>query len=392
MQLFYVTNRRHQGENQWSPTGYGKDPSGDGFQNLRFGSITLDLSSIEVTIDACLAKRSDGGTGDGQGIQAGIRKIVDDPITRPIIDAFEENRDGSVRGSTRAYSELQTAMQKGTDTLIYIHGFNNDWNDAVSAAAALQIMLNRKGLKPVNIVLFTWPSDGQVMLYVPYFSDRDDASFSRFTLCRALLLLQNKLSELRRDTISSNYTNRRQYLSALQSGEIDTSKILCRSGLHLLCHSMGNYLLECALETSSSNPEYAIVDRMFENVFMCAPDVTTDALEPGKPLAKLAHLSKAVSVYYNKQDKPLLLSTTTKHFHERLGRTGSSRPTAVDRTFMHIDCTNVVKDDFVEHGYYLNGIILRDISDTINGERHSVRSYRDGDPVFPNNWLLKEEV
>jgi esterase/lipase superfamily enzyme len=391
MQLFYVTNRRHQGADQWSPTGYGKDPSGDGYQNLRFGCITLDLSSIEATILASLDQVIDGGTGNGERIRAGIRDVVANAATRPKIEAFQESRDGSTRGSSRAYSELQKAMQDGSDTLIYIHGFNNDWDDAVSAAAALQIMLNRKGQKPVNVVLFTWPSDGQSMLYIPYFSDRDDASFSRNALCRALLLLQNKLSELRRETISGAYTTRREYLNALQNGQVDVDKILCRNGLHLLCHSMGNYVLECALEASRLNPEYALVDRMFENVFMCAPDVTTDALEPGKPLAQLAHLSQTVSVYYNKQDKPLLLSTTTKHLHERLGRTGSSRPSAVDRTFMHIDCTKVVEDGISEHGYYLNGLVLQDICDTINGERHSTRSYRDGDPVFPNNWSLKAE-
>lgn len=389
MQLFFVTNRRHEGDDQWRPTGYGKDPSGDGYQNLRFGSLTLDLTSIKGTIDKSLAESIDGGTGSGEGIRAAIRALVETPANRPTIEAFEETKDGKVRGSSRAYSELQKAMQDGTDTLIYIHGFNNDWHDAVSAAAALQIMLNSTGQKPVNVVLFTWPSDGQAMLYIPYFSDRDDASFSRLALCRALLLLQNKLSELRRQTISDKYTTRREYLNALQRGEVKVENILCRSGLHLLCHSMGNYVLECALETSRLNPEYALVDRMFENVFLCAPDVTTDALEPGKPLAQLAQLSQTVSVYYNKQDKPLLLSTTTKHLHERLGRTGSSRPSAVDRTFMHIDCTKVVEDGISEHGYYLNGLILRDISDTINGERQSTRSYRDGDPVFPNNWLLK---
>jgi esterase/lipase superfamily enzyme len=386
MQLFYVTNRHYEGTDRWNPTGYSKEPSSDGLQNLRFGTVTLDLSTIEPTISASLAEVVDGDTGNGERIRASIRDLLRVPQK---IEAFMESEDGSIRGSSRAYDQLREAMKSGADTVIYVHGFNNDWNDAVSAAAALQIMLNDKGSKPVNVVLFSWPSDGQSLLFIPYFSDRDDASLSRLALCRALLILQSKLSELRRATIGIEYTRRRDYLVALQEGRVKLEDELCRSGLHLLCHSMGNYVLECALESSRLNPEYALVDRMFENVFMCAPDVTTDALEPGKPLAQLANLSQAVSVYYNKQDKPLLLSTTTKHLHERLGRTGSSRPSAVDRTFMHIDCTGIVEDGISEHGYYLNGRTLRDISDTINGVRQSTRSYRDGDPVFPNNWLLK---
>ncbi len=388
MQLFYVTNRRHQGADRWHPTGYSKDASSDGLQNLRFGSITLDLSTIQNKIQHSLAETVDGNSGNGERIRASIRDVLRNVQT---IEAFEEKEDGSIRGSSRAYDQLREAMKSGADTVIYVHGFNNDWNDAVSAAASLQIMLNDKGSKPVNVVLFSWPSDGQSLLFIPYFSDRDDASLSRLALCRALLILQSKLSELRRATIGIEYTRRRDYLVALQEGRVKLEDELCRSGLHLLCHSMGNYVLECALESSRLNPEYALVDRMFENVFMCAPDVTTDALEPGKPLAQLANLSQAVSVYYNKQDKPLLLSTTTKHLHERLGRTGSSRPSAVDRTFMHIDCTRVVEDGISEHGYYLNGLVLQDISDTINGVRQSTRSYRDGDPVFPNNWSLKAE-
>ena len=386
MELYYVTNRRHEGDDRWRPTGYGKDPSGDGFHNLRYGCVTFDETSLQPEIDAALSAVVDGGHGDGGKVAKLVRPLVKQQAS---IEAFEESPDGTVRGSTTAYDRLRSMMQSGVDVVIYVHGFNVDWHDAVASASALQIMLNAKGDKDVAVVLFSWPSDGQALLYIPYFSDRDDASHSRLALCRALLTLQDRLHSMRKETISGSFTTRRDYLKAVEAGKIDVKKVLCRSGLHLLCHSMGNYVLECALEASRFNPEYALADRMFEHVFLCAPDVTTDALEPGKPLAKLADLSELITVYYNKQDAPLIASMSTKHARERLGRTGASRPSSVDRSFMQVDCTPVVTDGVVEHSYYLNGATLYDICQSINGTRQSTRPWRIGDPVFPNAWALK---
>lgn len=394
MEIYYVTNRRHEGPDRWHPVRYGKDASNDGMHNLRYGVVSFDLDSVQVEIDKAISQRTDGSIGNGNSIAQRVKSVIKYSST---ISAFQESPDGKVRGSSVAYEGLQNRMLAGADVLVYVHGFNNDWEDAVSSAAALQIMLNApRGAnatagsdEEIVVVLFTWPSDGQMLLYVPYFMDRDDASHSRFALCRALLSLQSRLESLRRETIQDTFTTYREYKTALVEGRLNSHQVLCNQGIHLLCHSMGSYVLECALEESLKNPDYVLADRMFEQVFLCAPDVTTDALEPGKPLSRLTNLCQNVTVYFNKQDAPLFLSTTTKHARERLGRTGVARPSAVDRTFMQVDCSAIVSAGIAEHTYFMNGLPLLDMRDSILGKRQSKRPYRQGDPVFANVWRLK---
>ena len=44
LQLFYATNRGHEGKNRWKPEAYGTKFSSDGMENLRFGSLTVDAA------------------------------------------------------------------------------------------------------------------------------------------------------------------------------------------------------------------------------------------------------------------------------------------------------------------------------------------------------------
>lgn len=387
MNIHFVTNRAHVGSNRWEPRRYSKHPSGDGIQNLRFGHVELDVTKVEHRIADALNSTVDGGRGHGSKVSDIINSIG---ASRRKIFAYDETQDGSRKGSTQSFDKLQALMRSGKDVVVFIHGYNTDWWEAVSAAASLEIMLNTHGTKEVAVVLFSWPSDGEILLVTPYFSDRHDASMSKYATARALLILQKRLAEIRVSALGTKYRTRREYLQAVTAGSVDPNKALCGSGLHLICHSMGNYVLECALGLADEDPEYVLADRIFDNVVLAAPDVNTDALEPGRPLSRLATVAKNVSVYYNKEDTPLLVSMATKNARERLGRTGAARPSAVDRTFHQIDCTPVVEDGIAEHSYYLNGKTVLDICQTINGMRQSDQTRnRKGDPMYPNVWRLE---
>ena len=64
------------------------------------------------------------------------------------IEAFEEVLDAAIPdtqqqpklGSARTFDELQKKMRASRDLLIFIHGFNVSWRDAVGSALALQEM------------------------------------------------------------------------------------------------------------------------------------------------------------------------------------------------------------------------------------------------------------
>lgn len=63
--LFFATNRKHKGKDRWPPTGYRKDFSKDGMQNLRLGELTLEVNDSEL--QKFLKKEVTNRRGDGEG-------------------------------------------------------------------------------------------------------------------------------------------------------------------------------------------------------------------------------------------------------------------------------------------------------------------------------------
>ena len=120
--------------------------------------------------------------------------------------------------------------------LVFVHGFNNRFDDAVYRFA--QIVHDSKA--PVLPVLFTWPSRGQLRLRA-YTYDRESANFSRDAL-EGLL-----------DTLA-----RQQGISEVT----------------VMAHSMGNVVTLEALRTRSIRT--ARKPDKIKNVLLVAPDVDVD--------------------------------------------------------------------------------------------------------------------
>jgi hypothetical protein len=87
------------------------------------------------------------GRGDGEGLaaylseQAGSARIEAYPerLDRTVSEACQT---GIQLGSAQAFTDLQALMRERMDVLVYIHGFNVSWAEAVGSALALQEMLN----------------------------------------------------------------------------------------------------------------------------------------------------------------------------------------------------------------------------------------------------------
>lgn len=346
--LYYGTNRAHEGADRWNPTGYGPRFSSDGTENLRFGRI--GMAADGKMLKSFLTRKQKGiGDGDGEGLGDWL-------AGRPMsIAAYRENIDPAVAdthqpnavfGSAALFAALKGHMDAGADVLIYIHGFNVAWNEAVGSALALQEQLNHHGEQPVVVVLFSWPSDGRSMPFTSYRSDRTDAKSSGYAVGRALLKFRDFLLALR---------------SQVTLGEAKP----CNQEVHLLCHSMGNYVLQNALaRVAEFSP--GTLPRILANVFMCAADVDDDVLEPGEPLGRLDELTQAISVYTNREDNALRISDFTKANPDRLGSAGPARPQQVHTKVLQVDCTPLI-GGLIEHSYYLTGKVNRDIAQTIAG-------------------------
>jgi len=220
----------------------------------------------------------------------------------------------------------------------------------------------------VAVVLFSWPSDGQAIPFVSYKSDRTEAAASGSAFARGILKLRDYLMEVCKRGVNP-----------------------CGQDIHLLCHSMGNFVLQNTLPRIADFAGGRALPRLFEQFFMCAPDVDADSFEDGKPLARLPELCRSVSVYFNREDKAMYVSDYTKGNPERLGCDGASRPALLNSKINTVDCTLVVKGEgLVGHSYYLNGFVNDDIRLSTDGAAFDdARRIRKKQGDWPNLWVMK---
>lgn len=349
--LYFATNRNHIGADRWKPTGYGTLFSSDGHENLRFGELDLDydLKKANAHIQH---KFKDGRVGDGEKLGvylAECAKIARIQAYEDLTNKVDAPIEFENNSSTRFFRNLKEHMMNDADVVIYIHGYNVEWEEAVGSALALQMMLNskkKKDDKDVMVVLFTWPSNGSAMPYAAYKSDRVDARDSGKSIGRGFLKLRDFLAKLHKDAKTEN-------------------EKLCYGNIHLLCHSMGNYVLENAITSKVLGYAGASrLPRIFDQIFMCAPDVADDVFENG--LSRLHEMANFITIYYNNGDFAMNLSKYSKHFDDRLGHTGNARPALIHNKVHQVDCSPIVKG-FVEHSYYQWATVNEDIRMSIGG-------------------------
>jgi hypothetical protein len=374
--LHYVTNRGHEGKKR-SPDRYGAKFSDSGSENLRFGKLTLDADKIEV--DARLASKTSTGTGDGAELNGYFTQRAEDghikitPYREKLEPgSHEERQPDALLGSAKMFEDIRKAMLKRRDVVIMVHGYNVSWESAVGTALALQAMLNRPSVGhtqeaedppgDVMVVLFTWPSDGSTLPFVAYRSDRSEAGPSGAALGRSLLRL-------------------RDYLMRLDPADH------CGRRLNILCHSMGNFVLEAAVARAANHVGGQRIPCIFDHVFLCSADVDDDVLEPGEPMGRIHEMANFVNVYYNRGDTALLVSDVTKGNPDRLGSNGAARPGELHHKIHQVDCSDLVTG-LVEHDYFLAGRVNEDIRLSIDGMEQVApgRDRRAG--RFANGWRL----
>ncbi|RDH85998.1 MAG: hypothetical protein DIZ80_00560 [endosymbiont of Galathealinum brachiosum] len=378
IELFYATNRAHTGKKRNNPDSYGSKPSSDGGENLRFGRVTLD-NLDDKKINECLKDKLDYGVGNGVDLSdyylSQIKNVtihaIEDGLDTDIPDISQKNNK---LGSVQTFLSLKKKMSKSCDVVIYIHGYSVSWEDAVASAMALQTTLNvdskKVDGKEVVVILFSWPSDGQKYPIYSYKSDRADAEFSGSAFGRGILKL--------RDFLMKERTR-------------EDGVMLCNQEVHLLCHSMGNYVLQNTLKRLIEFNHGMRLPRLFDQIFMCSPDVDDDALEKGKPLARLQELATNVNIYHNSGDVAMYISDYTKQNSDRLGLNGVEKVAQLSQKVHQIDCSKIVTG-MVEHSYYLNGNVNEDI-------RHSIAGVNQDDTItrqrtarqnaWPNVWVMK---
>jgi esterase/lipase superfamily enzyme len=196
--------------------------------------------------------------------------------------------------------------------LVFVHGFNNRFEDAVFRFAQI---IHDSGAE-VTPVLFTWPSRGSIFAYG---YDRESSNYSRNAL-------ENLLQALARDPAV---------------GEIS-----------VLAHSMGNWVtLEALRQMAIRNGR---VPPKIKNVMLAAPDVDVDVFRT--QMADMGKSRPNFTLFVSQDDRALAVSRRVWGNVARLGainpETEPYRDEFAAYKFTVLDLTRLKAGDRLNHGKF----------------------------------------
>ncbi len=277
-------------------------------------------------------------------------------------ERLRPGRGPQLLGSTAIFEEIRKRMRAGIDTVLFIHGFNYTFHEALIDTARLK-QTYETAETPYTFFVFSWPSDGSLMPYIAYANDRADARTSGVALGRGVLKLGAFVQQ-----ISAELGLRVRSDLGRDPETAQRRQELCGGRLHLMAHSMGAYALRHAIrgmrqEIGDDLP------RLFDEILLFAPDEDADAFEHDHKLALLPKLARRVTVYHNREDIPLAISDMTKGNPDRLGADGPTHPHLLPAKVSVVDCTDVVTG-FQEHRYHMDEKpLIEDVQAVLRDQR-----------------------
>ncbi|HUE25091.1 MAG TPA: alpha/beta hydrolase [Bryobacteraceae bacterium] len=208
-----------------------------------------------------------------------------------------------IEGGSAFQGRLHQALREsGAEALLFIHGYNVDFDDAVRRTAQLFRDLKFDGVP----ILFSWPGQDAWWRY-PAAEDVVDAS-------------ARQLAEFLTQTMAAN-----QRLTAV----------------NIIAHSMGNRILMAALDRLALQS----ADLKFRNIVMAAPDINVaDFAEVSGIFNRFAGRT---TIYSSSRDVALLIS---KAFHS-YPRVGEAPPVSLAPGIDTVDAS-AIHQDVLGHSYF----------------------------------------
>ena len=175
VKVYFGTNRKPN--RKMAPDDFGRGFSEAGLASLRFGMAEVTGEKLD-SYDLYLAPER-------------LRKDAELKIKGGV---------GSILGSLNIFERVRQKMvAHGRDTVVFIHGYNVSFKEALTSAARLKRNFSTDaGGTGANVVLFSWPSDGSMMPYIAYANDRQDAVASGPAFARGLLNVPIRLRQVAR--------------------------------------------------------------------------------------------------------------------------------------------------------------------------------------------------
>ena len=232
----------------------------------------------------------------------------------------------------------------GRNLLIFIHGFANSFDNALTRAAFNREWLARSGAAAADttVIAFSWPSAGEVL---------------SFPIVTADYRRDQTMSGQSAPHIMSFFTNLEPIITQARA---NGQKVF------LLAHSMGSRALQAAVESwfSHGNGDASL----FDEALLCAADERYDGFDfpPTGMLSGLDRLAKRISIYFSAADAVLQISMAVNLGAKRLGQDGPHSRFDKKRfpaaKYRMVDCGGFRDFDFgftSSHQYYRRSPLAR---------------------------------
>jgi esterase/lipase superfamily enzyme len=271
--------------------------------------------------------------------------------TAPAAQAAQDEMAAKLRQTLRE----RLALTSRKDAYVYIHGFNNNFADAMFVMADLWHFMGRQGVP----IIYTWPAGAGGALR-GYTHDRESGEFTIFHL--------------------------KQFLRILAS----TPEL---QHIHLIAHSRGTdvattALRELVIETRAVGREARAFAKL-SNVVLAAADLDMEVVSQRLAAERIGLDIDRITIYVSQADRALGMSGCLFVSLRRVGQIGPEDLTAEQRQDIEVSGrTNIidarVSAGFVGHSYfYAHPAVSADL----------ILLLRDNlDPGSPGRPLYKRDV
>ena len=245
-----------------------------------------------------------------------LKQIANNFPNTPAQDAAEAGKP--------VLADEDNALQRHLS--LFVHGFNNSWQDAAKRYAQIKSELyDKRDLGA--LVMYSWPSNGTSAGYLP---DREDARKSGEQTAELFTTLH--------DSVLKNE------LTAAETG--DPSR-RCKAKVSIIAHSMGNYVTQKGLAVAARRLNSPQLVTLIHQFAMVAADVDNDLFQKEQPDTSdgslMANLCYRVGALYTGLDNVLGASAGLKHFGKRrLGRSGLADPNDVYDNVFDQDVSDLI--------------------------------------------------
>ena len=216
--------------------------------------------------------------------------------------------------------------EKQKHVCVFIHGYNVNWTSAMGTYRDVAAGLFDGPDSLGELISFDWPSKGALLGYLP---DRAEARRTGDDLTNVLAELYDHMSYQQRQTAIS-------------------TRNACKAKTSIIAHSMGNYVLEQAMNAVWTRKNRPLLVSLLQEVLMVAADVDNDLFGSGETVQTgdgegLANLSYRITALYTGRDSVLGASAGLKHFGKRrLGRAGLDGNYPVPDNVWDVDCSHIL--------------------------------------------------